>query len=241
MPGSASPSASTSAAMVDAVPISLQWPRDGIGGALELVVLRRGSSGRRGRRRCTSRGRCPRRAAGPGTTPAFIGPAGDHDRRARRRWRRPSAAPAPSCRNRRAARPRRADRRGCDSSTSIAMRLRKSIVVGFIRFSPSEIVGNSSGRPPAASTPRLTASASPRKCRLQLTSSDHELQMPTTGRPSRADGGDALAAHRGAVDQPARRRAGRTSGRCGGPGGRLPSVVESGSPMVLPGVRVRRA
>ena len=72
------------------------------------------------------------------------------------------------------------------SSTSIAIRFRKSIVVGFIRFSPSEIVGNSSGRPPASSTPRFTASASPRKCRLQLTSSDHELQMPTTGRPASA-------------------------------------------------------
>ena len=35
------------------------------------------------------------------------------------------------------------------SSTSIAMRLRNSIVVGFIRTSPSEMVGNSSGKPPA--------------------------------------------------------------------------------------------
>ena len=72
------------------------------------------------------------------------------------------------------------------SSTSIAMRLRKSIALGFMRFSPSEIVGNSSGSPPACRTPRLAASASPRKCRLQLTSSDHELQMPITGRPSSA-------------------------------------------------------
>jgi hypothetical protein len=29
------------------------------------------------------------------------------------------------------------------------MRLRKSIVVGFIRTSPSDRVGNSSGKPPA--------------------------------------------------------------------------------------------
>ena len=55
-----------------------------------------------------------------------------------------------------------------------------------MRFSPSEIVGNSSGSPPACRTPRLTASASPRKWRLQLTSSDQELQMPITGRPSSA-------------------------------------------------------
>jgi hypothetical protein len=45
------------------------------------------------------------------------------------------------------------------SSTSIAIRLRNSIVVGFISTSPSEIVGNSSGNPPADSTPRFTASA----------------------------------------------------------------------------------
>jgi hypothetical protein len=45
------------------------------------------------------------------------------------------------------------------SSTSIAIRLRKSIVVGFISTSPSEMVGNSTGKPPALHTPRLTASA----------------------------------------------------------------------------------
>src|SRR5581483_9315868 len=48
----------------------------------------------------------------------------------------------------------------------------------------SEITGNSSGKPPALHTPRLTASATWRRCALQLLSSDHELQMPTTGRPS---------------------------------------------------------
>jgi hypothetical protein len=70
------------------------------------------------------------------------------------------------------------------SSTSIAIRLRKSMVVGFIRISPSEITGNSSGKPPALHTPRFTASASWRRWALQLLSSDHELQIPTTGRPS---------------------------------------------------------
>src|SRR5215471_737407 len=71
------------------------------------------------------------------------------------------------------------------SSTSIAMRLRYSIADGFIRLSPSEIVGNSRGSAPACSTPRFTASASPRKWMLQLTSSDQELQIPITGRPDR--------------------------------------------------------
>src|SRR6266542_4481233 len=72
------------------------------------------------------------------------------------------------------------------SSTSIDIKFRKSMALGFIRVSPSEIVGNSSGRPPASNTPRLTDSASARKWRLQLTSSDHELQMPITGRPTSA-------------------------------------------------------
>ena len=73
-----------------------------------------------------------------------------------------------------------------DSSTSIDMRLRKSIVVGFMNISPSEMVGNSKGTPPAAQTPRLTASATSRRCALQFVSSDHELQIPMTGRPSKA-------------------------------------------------------
>ena len=47
--------------------------------------------------------------------------------------------------------------------------------------SPSEMVGNSSGNPPAASTPRLTASATVRRCALQLLNSLQELQMPMTG------------------------------------------------------------
>ena len=50
-----------------------------------------------------------------------------------------------------------------DSSTSIAIRLRNSMVVGRMNVSPSEIVGNSSGTPPAAQTPRFTASATSRK------------------------------------------------------------------------------
>ena len=71
------------------------------------------------------------------------------------------------------------------SSTSIDIRLRNIMVVGFISTSPSEMVGNSSGKPPADHTPRFTASATWRRCALQLVSSDHEFAMPTTGRPSK--------------------------------------------------------
>ncbi len=65
------------------------------------------------------------------------------------------------------------------------MRFRKSMVVGFMRISPSEMAGNSRGKPPALQTPRLTASATCLRCALQLVSSDHELAMLTTGRPSK--------------------------------------------------------
>ncbi len=75
------------------------------------------------------------------------------------------------------------------SSTSIAARLRNSIVVGRIIDSPSDIAGNSSGNPPASYTPRFTRSATMRKCALHGVSSDHVLQIPITGRPSnRCDG-----------------------------------------------------
>src|SRR6266705_5562178 len=66
------------------------------------------------------------------------------------------------------------------------MRFRKSIAVGFMRISPSEMVGNSRGKPPALQTPRLTASATCLRCALQWVSSDQELAIPITGRPSKA-------------------------------------------------------
>ena len=70
------------------------------------------------------------------------------------------------------------------SSTSIDIRLRQNIEVGDRKNSPREIVGNSSGNPPAAITPRLTCSASPRRCELQWVASDHEFAIPMTGLPA---------------------------------------------------------
>ena len=69
------------------------------------------------------------------------------------------------------------------SSTSMASRLRYSIALGFIRSSPSEIVGNSAGAPPAARTPSATATASCRSGRLHGLSWLAELAIPITGRP----------------------------------------------------------
>ncbi len=70
------------------------------------------------------------------------------------------------------------------SSMSIAIRLRNIRLVGLRNTSPSEIVGNSSGSPPAASTPRLTASSSSGKWRWQLLKPPPGTAMPTTGRAS---------------------------------------------------------
>ena len=70
-----------------------------------------------------------------------------------------------------------------DSSTSMLARLRVSIAVGRKFDSPFENTGNSTGKPPASRMPRLTCSASLRKCALQGVSSDQVLQMPMMGLP----------------------------------------------------------
>ena len=70
------------------------------------------------------------------------------------------------------------------SSTSMDMRLRNIMLVGDRNTSPSEIVGKSSGRPPAATTPRLTASISSGKWRWQLLNPLADWAIPTTGRAS---------------------------------------------------------
>src|SRR4051812_31171789 len=71
-----------------------------------------------------------------------------------------------------------------DSSTSMLTRFRKSIAVGLINVSPKDITGNSTGKPPASQMPRLTNSASSRKCELHGVSSDQVLHMPITGLPA---------------------------------------------------------
>ncbi len=57
-------------------------------------------------------------------------------------------------------------------------------LVGCRNGSPSEITGNSSGRPPAASTPRLAASTSSGTVRWQLLKPLAVFAIPTTGRAS---------------------------------------------------------
>jgi len=64
------------------------------------------------------------------------------------------------------------------------MRLRNIIEVGLRNTSPSDVVGKSTGSPPAAITPRFTASIISGKCRWQLLKPLLESAMPTTGRAS---------------------------------------------------------
>src|SRR5437868_14715831 len=75
------------------------------------------------------------------------------------------------------------------------------------------MVENSTGIPPASATPRLMASARPRKCRLQCTSSDHGLQIPTTGRPSAVAAASEARWTKPARSRPPNQRALRKSPR----------------------------
>jgi hypothetical protein len=68
------------------------------------------------------------------------------------------------------------------SSTSIDIRLRNLRLVGARKTSPREMVGNSRGSPPAAITPRFTASTSSGKWRWQLLKPLGVELMATTGR-----------------------------------------------------------
>ncbi len=55
------------------------------------------------------------------------------------------------------------------------------MVVGRCSDSLSDIAGNSSGKPPASQTPRLTASATSFKDPLHGFNSDHVFAIPITG------------------------------------------------------------
>src|SRR5580700_4282095 len=58
------------------------------------------------------------------------------------------------------------------------------MAVGRSSVSPSAMAGNSSGKPPACHTPRLTDSATRCRWTLHGASSDQVVAMPITGRPS---------------------------------------------------------
>ena len=72
------------------------------------------------------------------------------------------------------------------SSTSIDIRLRNIMLVGLRKTSPSEMVGNARGSPPAASTPRVTASVNSGMVRWQLLKPLGDTATPTMGRANKS-------------------------------------------------------
>ena len=191
LPGSVIPSDSAIEAMVDAVPITMQWPLER---EMQSSISHHSASVSRPARNSSQyfQTSVPEPSSSVPYMPRSMGPpvtmmAGT------------SALAAPISmagvvlsQPERRTTPSKGSPR-MHSSTSIDMRLRKSIVVGFIRGSESEMTGNSRGKPPARHTPRLTCSATVRRCALQLVASLHELAMPMTGRPRKASSGKPSA------------------------------------------------
>ncbi|MNV87094.1 hypothetical protein D3C71_1811870 [compost metagenome] len=62
------------------------------------------------------------------------------------------------------------------------------MVVGLTKASASEMAGNSMGKPPACSTPRLTSSTRWRKWPWQGLMSDQVLTMAMMGLPTQSSG-----------------------------------------------------
>src|SRR5262245_27113355 len=60
------------------------------------------------------------------------------------------------------------------------------MVDGFTNGSDRDIAGNSIGKPPACTTPRLTSSARSRRCVWQKLMSLQVLMMPITGLPAKS-------------------------------------------------------
>ena len=186
-PGSVMPSASARLVMVEAVPITVQCPAVR---AMHPSTSHHSSSVMRPVRNWSNslRPSVPEPSLCPRHSPASIGPPGTM-------MAGMSALAAPiNCAGVVLSQPHSSTTASSglarmDSSTSMAIRLRNIMVVGCMNISPREMVGNSSGRPPAASTPRFTATATSRRWALQLFSSLQELQMPTTGLPSKISAG----------------------------------------------------
>ena len=157
--GSARPIVSTMHAIVLAVPITMQVPGVGASRPLIALDLARRRCGRRGSRPTAAGSRCRRRAARPGGgRPASARPE--------RTIAGTSAdAAAIICAGMVLSQPPISTTAsiGCAriiSSVSIAIRLRRNMLVGYANDSWIEMVGNSIGSPPASITPRLIASTS---------------------------------------------------------------------------------
>ena len=185
-PGTTIPSASATSAIVEAVPIVLQCPRDRIIAFSERVK----SSADRVPARTSSESRktsVPQPSGTPRKVPVSIGPPGTTTAG------RSTEAAAMSSAGMVLSQPPRSTSPSIGlarktSSICIAARLRHSIAVGRTCVSPRPMTGTSSGVPPAARTPSRTAAATSVRCRLQGTRSDAVFAMAIWGRPKASSG-----------------------------------------------------
>src|SRR5919199_1624467 len=229
-PGRAIPSASAMAAIVDAVPITVQWPSERL---IPSSSSRMASSSIVPARYSAQKRRQSEHAPrlSPRKRPLRCGPpvsmmAGTFALAAPIIWAGVVLSQLPS---------RTTPSSGCAriiSSVSMAIRLRYSMVVGRMNSSPSEIVGNSSGVPPDCQTPRLTYSASSRKLLLQLFRSLCVCAMPMMGRARSASSNPMLLAK-------ARRTNPYMSGSWNHASDRLPASTDMHGLLAEPGVRAR--
>ena len=187
VPGSVMPRASATHAIVDAVPIVLQWPLLRIMADSEA----RNSCADRFPARTSSLS-ChtpvPQPSGWPRKVPLSIGPPGtttagrSTDAAAMSSagivLSQPPSSTTPSIGLARSI-----------SSIDIAARLRQSIAVGRTCVSPSDITGRFSGTPPASHTPRCTAAETSSRCALHGVRSEAVLAMAMWGRPSKASAG----------------------------------------------------
>ena len=193
IPGSVIPSASVTHAMVEAVPIVLQWPllriiadSEARNSSRDMVPARTSSLSRH-----TS---VPQPSGVPRKVPVSIGPPGTTTAgrsteaaaisSAGMVLSQPPSSTTPSIGLARSI-----------SSVAIAARLRQSMAVGRTRVSPRLIAGMFSGTPPASQMPALTLAATSSRCRLHGVRSDAVLAMAMCGRPVNADRGRPRRIH----------------------------------------------
>ena len=192
-PGRVVPRASARQAMVEAVPMVLQWPR--------LRIIADSDSRKVSRASLPARTSSPRRHTSvpqpsgvPRKWPVSIGPPGTT--RAGRSTEaaamsragivlsQPPSSTAPSTGLARSS-----------SSAAMAARLRQSMAVGRTWVSPSDTTGRLSGTPPASQTPSLTLAATSSRWLLQGARSEAVLAMAMCGRPSKAWRGSPRRIH----------------------------------------------
>ena len=194
VPGSVMPSASAMIAIVDAVPMVLQWP---LLRTMERSLFRNASCesvpARTSSLSCQTPVPQPMRC--PRNIPFIIGPPGTTTAGM------PTEAAAISSAGIVLSQPPSSTRPSIGlarniSSIAIAAMLRQSIAVGRTSVSPSDTTGRSRPTPPASATPRFTAAEISSRCMLQGVRSEAVFAIAIWGRlPSNASSGEPRRIH----------------------------------------------